>query len=94
MEKENMSAARPPFQPVSEADAARRATELGLAFDVTLGSGWPGGLPTDRRNAEQQLLMASIDLSGPAKATSVPLPAPPASDAAVLGHLLGTPPCN
>jgi len=42
--------------------AAHEAAKLGLAFDVTLGSGWPGGLPGRRDVAERQLLMASRDL--------------------------------
>jgi hypothetical protein len=45
--------------------AAAAAAKHGLAFDLTLGSGWPGGLPTTRANAERQLLMASVDVAGP-----------------------------
>ena len=56
--------------------AAASATKLGLAFDVTLGSGWPGGLPTGKENAEQQLLMSSVDLQGPCFSTAE-LPPPP-----------------
>jgi len=47
------------------AQAAAMAQETGLAFDLTLGSGWPGGLPTPPANAERQLLMAEIDVQGP-----------------------------
>jgi len=48
------------------AEAAEVAKGLGLDFDLTLGSGWPGGLPTSPANAERQLLMASFDVAGPA----------------------------
>ena len=61
----------------SMSHAAKKAAQLGLAFDVTLGSGWPGGLPTTKDNSEQQLLMATVDLHGPSKATAMPLPPPP-----------------
>ena len=49
----------------SVAAAAQAAMRVGLDFDFTLGSGWPGGLPTAKINSEQQLLMAVMDLSGP-----------------------------
>lgn len=58
------------------AAAAASAAEQELAFDLTLGSGWPGGLPTPVRNAERQLLMATLDLTGPAE-FSGPLPSAP-----------------
>jgi hypothetical protein len=60
----------------SLAIAANRAAELGLGFDLTLGSGWPGGLPTSRKNAERQLLMGSTDVEGPAEFAG-PLPVAP-----------------
>ncbi len=47
------------------AAAAAAAQKIGLDFDFTLGSGWPGGLPTPKENAERQLLMATLDVSGP-----------------------------
>ena len=50
----------------SVAHAAAAAVEHNLEFDLTLGSGWPGGLPTAKKNAEQQLLMATLNLVGPA----------------------------
>ena len=56
--------------------AAAMAAKIGLDFDLTLGSGWPGGLPTPPRNAERQLLMATMDVRGP-KAFEGPLPPPP-----------------
>ena len=43
------------------ASAASAAAELGLGFDLTLGSGWPGGLPTARVNAERQLVMGTLE---------------------------------
>jgi len=60
----------------SVAAAASAAKEIGLDFDLTLGSGWPGGLPTPKANAEQQLLVATLDTRGPARFEG-PLPAPP-----------------
>jgi hypothetical protein len=51
----------------SIATAASAAAELGLGFDFTLGSGWPGGLPTEKANAERQLLMGTLDIEGPAR---------------------------
>ena len=58
--------------------AARHAASLGLAFDLTLGSGWPGGLPGRRDAAERQLLMAARDLQGPTQLrTTLPPPAEP-----------------
>ncbi len=56
--------------------AAAIAAEIGLDFDLTLGSGWPGGLPISTENAERQLLMATMDVQGP-KAFDGPLPPPP-----------------
>jgi hypothetical protein len=59
--------------------AARQAASLGLAFDLTLGSGWPGGLPGRRDAAERQLLMASLDLQGASRSRpALPSPEPPA----------------
>jgi len=69
------TAGQPSFQRMT-AQASAIAAKLGLAFDVTLGSGWPGGLPTGKRNAERQLLMASVDLRGPGTFQG-PLPKPP-----------------
>lgn len=60
----------------SVAQAAAAAAEIGLAFDFTLGSGWPGGLPTHKHNAERQLLMATLEVAGPSEFRG-PLPAPP-----------------
>jgi hypothetical protein len=60
----------------SIASAASHASELGVAFDLTLGSGWPGGLPTAKQNAERQLLMSGVDVEGPVRFAG-PLPAPP-----------------
>lgn len=58
------------------AKAAANAKDLGLAFDLTLGSGWPGGLPTAEANSEQELRMSSFDLSGSMRFEG-PLPPPP-----------------
>jgi hypothetical protein len=59
--------------------AARQAASLGLAFDLTLGSGWPSGLPDRRDAAERQLLMASLDLQGASRSRpALPSPEPPA----------------
>ena len=59
------------------AQAAAAAKENGLAFDLTLGSGWPGGLPTPPKNAERQLLMAALSVTGPERFEG---PLPPAPD--------------
>ncbi len=56
--------------------AAQAAGQHGLAFDLTLGSGWPGGLPTARANAERQLLMTHVDVEGP-DLVDVAVPAAP-----------------
>ena len=59
------------------AQAAAAAKENELAFDLTLGSGWPGGLPTPSKNAERQLLMAALAVPGPGRFEG---PLPPAPD--------------
>jgi len=64
------------------AKAAAAAARHGLAFDLTLGSGWPGGLPTAKANAERQLLMASVDVAGPGR---VDVKLPPAPDQSYRG---------
>ncbi len=69
------SAGQPAFGK-SVAAAAAAAAEIGLAFDFTLGSGWPGGLPTAKQNAERQLLMGTLDVAGP-RHFQGKLPAPP-----------------
>ena len=58
------------------AGAVASAARNGLDFDLTLGSGWPGGLPTGKDNAERQLLMATLDIEGPARFEG-DLPEPP-----------------
>lgn len=57
---------------------AVKCEKLGMAFDITLGSGWPGGLPQDKTNAEQQLVMRTVekDLKG-GRHVELDLPAPP-----------------
>jgi hypothetical protein len=55
--------------------AAQRAAALGLAFDLTVGSGWPGGLPGQRDAAERQLLLASLELESGSQSRH-PLPPP------------------
>ncbi|MGI9589851.1 MAG: glycosyl hydrolase, partial [Myxococcota bacterium] len=61
------------------ATAAREAAALGLAFDLTLGSGWPGGLPEHPGAAERQLLIATRELTGPEEVElPIPPPEPPA----------------
>ena len=59
------SVGKPAFRR-SVAAAAFAAAKIGLDFDLTLGSGWPGGLPTPKANAERQLLMGTLDVTGPA----------------------------
>ena len=49
----------------SVASAAAAAARIGLDFDFTLSSGWPGGLPTAKANAERQLVMGTLDVEGP-----------------------------
>jgi hypothetical protein len=60
------------------AHAAAEAERVGLDFDLTLGSGWPGGLPTPMANAERQLLMATADVKNGRFAGPLP-PAPDVS---------------
>jgi hypothetical protein len=49
-----------------------------LDFDLTLGSGWPGGLPGLEDAAERQLLLASLELKGASRSrASLPPPEPP-----------------
>ncbi|NQT74483.1 MAG: hypothetical protein HQ553_17225 [Chloroflexi bacterium] len=45
--------------------AAKSARNLGMGFDVTLGSGWPGGVPNASAAPERQLLMSSLQIEGP-----------------------------
>ena len=58
------------------AGAVASAARNGLAFDLTLGSGWPGGLPMGKDAAERQLLMATLDIEGPGRFEG-DLPEPP-----------------
>jgi hypothetical protein len=58
------SVGEPPFRELV-ASAAAAAARVGLDFDFTLGSGWPGGLPTVKANAERQLVMGTLDVAGP-----------------------------
>ena len=44
---------------------AEEADRLGMAFDFTLGSGWSSGGPFISEAPERQLLMSSLDVSGP-----------------------------
>ncbi len=58
--------------------AAEEASGLAMGFDVTLGSGWPGGalIPVDA--AEKQLLVSTTQATGPGIYNSpIPLPEPP-----------------
>jgi len=50
------------------------AARLGLGVDLTLGSGWPGGGPFLERHPEQQLIVSTVDVTGPG-AIDLPLPA-------------------
>ncbi len=55
-----------------------KAGELDLAVDLTLGSGWSSGGPFIRDYPEQQLLLATSDLSGPHDGeVSLPQPGAP-----------------
>jgi len=60
----------------SVAAAAALASRHDLDFDFTLGSGWPGGLPTGKAHAERQLVMGVRDVEGPQRFTG-PLPVAP-----------------
>jgi hypothetical protein len=60
----------------SVALATAAAAEVGLDFDFTLSSGWPGGLPTAKLNAERQLLMAELNVTGPVRFDAELPPAP------------------
>ncbi len=55
------------------------ADRQGMAFAFTLGSGWPSGAPSVSDAAERQLLMSSLNVSGPSLYQGpVPSPEPPA----------------
>jgi hypothetical protein len=69
------SVGQPAFRS-SVASAAAAAARIGLDFDFTLGSGWPGGLPMGKENAERQLLMGTLDIEGPVQFEG-PLPEAP-----------------
>lgn len=57
---------------------AAEADNLGMAFDFTLGSGWSSGGPFVSEAPEWQLLMSSLDMSGPdVYEELIPLPTPP-----------------
>ena len=58
--------------------AARAAHANRLEFDLTLGSGWPGGLLIPPSSAERQLLMATDSVRGPSR-YSRPVPVPSGS---------------
>jgi hypothetical protein len=77
----------------SVASAAAAAARIGLGFDVTLGSGWPGGLPTSKGNAERQLVMGTIDVAGPRRFTGhlpeADVLGPPDPDAKIVAVLAG-----
>ena len=66
------------------ATAAQAAHQSGLRFDLTLGSGWPGGLPIPVAESERQLLMAVQSVSGPSKH---PGSLPPAPDQSYRGSV-------
>ena len=66
----------------SVAAAAALAAQHDLEFDFTLGSGWPGGLPTGKAHAERQLVMGVLDIEGPQRFTG---PLPPAPDQSYRG---------
>jgi hypothetical protein len=70
--------------------AAREAAALGLAFDLTLGSGWPGGLPGRPDAAERQLLLAELDVPGGSRLLAPLPPAEPPSYVAEVQRLLDT----
>jgi hypothetical protein len=57
---------------------AAAARALGLAWDLTLGSGWPSGGPALEMESERQLLMATTRVTGPRQISrSIPRPEPP-----------------
>ena len=68
--------------------AVALAAEQGLAVDLTLGSGWPGGLPTERDRAERQLLLAAVDVVGPQVLTAPLPPAPSQSSRRAVERIL------
>ncbi len=70
--------------------AAREARSLGLAFDLTLGSGWPGGLPNRNDAAERQLLVAGLDLDGGSRLQAALPPAQPPDYVADVQRFLDT----
>lgn len=58
--------------------ALGEARALGLQWDMTLGSGWSSGGPAIDEEAERQLLLATITLTGPMSFNDLlPQPQPP-----------------
>lgn len=47
--------------PLVQVHCAKYANEIGMALDVTMGSGWPGGHnKVTKADAEKQLLMEKV----------------------------------
>jgi hypothetical protein len=63
------------------------AERLGVAVDLTLGSGWPSGGAFVSRGSERQLLMSSIDVSGP-RLYEGPIPPPREPNSLRLARLV------
>jgi len=63
------------------------AERLDVAVDLTLGSGWPNGGPFISRGSERQLLMSSIDVSGP-RLYEGPIPPPRESNSLKLARFV------
>src|SRR6185295_3829817 len=55
--------------------AGQAAGSSGMGFDVTLGSGWPASAPTIDEAPARQLVLGSVDVTGPATFAG-PLPPP------------------
>jgi alpha-L-rhamnosidase len=57
--------------------AGQAAGSSGMGFDVTLGSGWPASAPTIDEAPARQLVLGSVDVTGPATyAGALPPPTP------------------
>lgn len=68
---------------------ATKCVEFGMAYDITLGSGWPGGLPTEKANGETQLLMETVaNVCGPKKLEASLPPPPGASYRSMVQNVL------
>jgi hypothetical protein len=74
------------FEAISAAD--RAATERGLGLDLGFGSAWPAGAPSIDEAPAQQLVLGSVDVTGPLRFTAqAPPPKQQMSSALAIGRI-------